>query len=326
LVGVGRPEADRPHQPGIVRHKEESRLFRLSEQRRMALTGYLFISPFFLLFAVFGLYPIVFTFYLSFFKWDALGPMKFNGIKNFQFILTDGTFWTSFGNTLLINLMGTVPQLACAMLLAVVLNSALLRMKQAFRVIYFMPNITSIVAVALIFSVLFANEGAATWLVQRFGVEEVSWRAGFWGVKIAIAIMVFWRWLGYNMIIYLAGLQSISPELYEAAKIDGAGARVRFFQITIPLMKPFIFFTVLISTIGGMQLFTEPYVYFSQSGTATTPKPGITMMIYLYSEAFRTNFFGTAAATAVVLFVFTLIFSLLNTYVTNRMGGSGGDQ
>jgi cellobiose transport system permease protein len=145
-------------------------------------------------------------------------------------------------------------------------------------------------------------------------------------VKIAIAIMVFWRWLGYNMIIYLAGLQSIPQELYEAAKIDGADARRRLWHITVPLMKPFILFTVLISTIGGMQLFTEPYVYFSQSGTATTPLPGITMMIYLYSEAFRTNFFGTAAATAVVLFAFTLVFSLINAFLTNRMGGSGGDQ
>ena len=301
-------------------------MFRLGERRRMALTAYLFISPFFLLFAVFGLYPILFTFYLSFFKWDALGPMQFNGLNNFRFILSDGTFWTSFGNTLLINLMGTVPQLACALLLAVVLNSALVRMKQLFRVVYFLPNITSIVAVALIFSVLFANEGAATWLVQLFGVDSVSWRAGFWGVKIAIAIMVFWRWLGYNMIIYLAGLQSIPQELYEAAKIDGADARRRLWHITVPLMKPFILFTVLISTIGGMQLFTEPYVYFSQSGTATTPLPGITMMIYLYSEAFRTNFFGTAAATAVVLFAFTLVFSLINAFLTNRMGGSGGDQ
>ena len=301
-------------------------MFRLGERQRMALTAYLFISPFFLLFAVFGLYPILFTFYLSFYKWDALGPMQFNGINNFRFILTDSTFWTSFGNTLLINLMGTVPQLVCALLLAVVLNSALVRMKQLFRVIFFMPNITSIVAVALIFSVLFANEGAATWLVRQFGVDNMSWRAGFWGVKIAIAAMVFWRWLGYNMIIYLAGLQSISQELYEAAKIDGAGALMRFAYITVPLMKPFILFTVLISTIGGMQLFTEPYVYFSQSGTATTPLAGITMMIYLYSEAFRTNFFGTAAATAVVLFVFTLLFSLLNAFLTNRMGGSGGDQ
>jgi len=299
-------------------------MVRLSERTRESLTAYTFISPFFILFAIFGLYPILFTFYLSFFKWNALGPMTYNGFNNFKFVLTDSTFWTSFTNTLLINVMGTIPQLICALLLAVVLNSALLKGKQIFRVIYFLPNITSIVAVTLIFSVLFSSEGVATWIATSiFGMdmESISWRAGFWGPKIAIATMVFWRWLGYNMIIYLAGLQSIPGDLYEAAKIDGANAMVRLTQITLPLMKPFIIFTVLMSTIGGLQLFTEPYVYFSQSGSATTPKTGITMVIYLYSEAFRTNFFGTAAATAVVLFFLTIVFSLVNTFITNRLGG-----
>jgi cellobiose transport system permease protein len=303
---------------------------RLRERTWENITAYSFISPFFILFAIFGLYPIIFTFYLSLFKWNGMGDMTYTGLSNFKFVLTDSTFWTSFGNTLLINLMGTVPQLICALLLAVVLNSALLKAKQVFRVIYFLPNITSIVAVTLIFSVLFAREGVATWIATSiFGIdiENISWTAGFWGPKIAIATMVFWRWLGYNMIIYLAGIQSIPGELFEAAKIDGANATVRLTQITLPLMKPFIIFTVLMSTIGGLQLFTEPYVYFSQSGSATTPKTGITMVIYLYSEAFRTHFFGTAAATAVVLFVLTILFSLINTVVTNRLGGSsGGDQ
>jgi cellobiose transport system permease protein len=133
--------------------------------------------------------------------------------------------------------------------------------------------------------------------------------------------MVIWRWTGYNAIIFLAGLQSISADLYEAARIDGAKRSQLFMYITVPLLKPFILFTVLISTIGSMQLFTEPYVFLSQGGTGSTREEGITMVIYLYSEAFRNSFFGTAAATAVILFFITVMFSVLNTWLSRRMGG-----
>lgn len=303
-------------------------MFRLSERLRESITAYTFISPFFILFAIFGLYPIIFMLYLSFSKWNAIGPMTYNGFSNFKYVLTDSMFWTSFTNTLLINVLGIVPQLICALLLAIVLNSTLLRGKHIFRIIYFIPNITSIVAVTLIFSILFSGEGVGTWIATNFfgiDMEGIAWKEGFWGPKIAIATMVFWRSLGYNVIIYLAGLQSISGDLYEAAKIDGANAIVRLTQLTLPLMKPFIIFSVLMSTIAGLQLFTEPYVYFSQSGSETTPISGITMVIYLYSEAFSysTNFFGTAAATAVVLLILTILFSLINLLITNRLIGGG---
>lgn len=295
----------------------------MTESRRSALTAYLYISPFFILFAIFGVYPIFFTFYLSFFKWDALGPMTFVGLDNFKFILGDKTFWTSFSNTLLMGVMGTIPQLILALLLAVVLNSAVTKFKSIFRVVYFMPNITSIVAVTLIFSAIFANRGMVNSLLNWLGMESMSWNTDWWGVKIAISTMVFWRWLGYNMIIYLSGLQSVPVDLYEAARIDGAGRIQRLVHITIPLLKPFIMFTVLTSTIGSLQLFTEPHVFLGQSGTGSTRIEGITMVIYLYSEAFKTYFFGTAAATAVILFVITILFSVTNMWLGNKMSGSG---
>ncbi|WP_270166644.1 carbohydrate ABC transporter permease [Paenibacillus sp. SYP-B4298] len=296
----------------------------LTERRRSNITAYLFISPFFLLFAIFGLYPILFTIYLSFFKWDALGPMKYVGMKNYDLVTSDPTFWISFMNTMVISLMGTVPQLIVALLLAVMLNSTLTRFKKGFRILYFMPNITSIVAVTLLFSTFFGNNGMANWLLGILGLEGVPWNSGWWGVKIAIATMIMWRWTGYNTIIYLSGLQSISQDLYEAARMDGASRSQQLGYITLPLLKPFIIFTVLLSTIGSLQLFTEPYVFLGQTGTGSTREEGITMVIYLYSEAFRNSFFGTAAAAAVLLFIITIIFSVLNMWVSNRMGGDTG--
>lgn len=293
----------------------------LTEGKRSSLTAYMFISPFFLLFAIFGLYPIVFTLYLSFFRWDALGPMEYVGLQNFKFVVDDPIFWTSFSNTLIISLMGTVPQLIMALFLAVFLNSAITKFKKTFRVLYFMPNITSIVAVTLVFSAMFSNNGMANWLLETIGVEPVPWNSGWWGVKIAIATMVMWRWTGFNMIIYLSGLQSIPTDLYEAARIDGANRFQLLLHITMPLLKPFILFTVLLSTIGSLQLFIEPYVFLGQSGTGSTRSEGITMVIYLYSEAFGNGFFGTAAATAVLLLFFTIVFSVFNIWASRKIGG-----
>lgn len=294
----------------------------LTEKRRSSLTAYLYISPFFILFAVFGIYPILFTIYLSFFKWNGLSAMKYVGLTNFELVLGDPMFWTSFLNTLIMGALGTVPQLIIAILLAVALNSGMNRFKNSLRAIYFLPNITSIVAVTIVFSAVFANKGMANYVLGLFGADPVAWSADYWGVKLAIASMVMWRWVGYNTVIYLAGLQSISHELYEAAKIDGANKRQLLMYITLPGLRPFIIFTVLISTIGSLQLFTEPYVFLGQGGTATTREEGTTMVIYMYSEAFRNGFFGTAAATAVVLFIFTIIFSGFNMWATRRIGGT----
>ncbi|WP_438349071.1 carbohydrate ABC transporter permease [Paenibacillus sp. FA6] len=298
----------------------------LTEQRRSRITAYTFISPFFILFAIFGLYPILFTIYLSFFKWDALGPMKYVGIKNYDLIISDPTFWISFSNTLIMGVMGTVPQLIIALFVAVILNSSLTKFKKSFRILYFMPNITSIVAVALVFSTMFGNNGMVNWLLNGLGLDNVAFNSGWWGVKIAISTMVMWRWTGYNAIIFLSGLQSIPTDLYEAAKIDGANRSQQLLFITLPLLKPFIVFVTLLSTIGSLQLFTEPYVFLGQSGTGSTREEGVTMVTYLYSEAFRNGFFGTAAATAVMLFLITIVFSVLNMIISSRLGGdTGGD-
>lgn len=295
-----------------------------NESKKGKLTAYLFISPFFILFSIFGLYPIFFTIYLSFFKWDALGPMKYVGFKNYDLIIGDPTFWISFSNTIIMALMGTLPQLIVALFAAVMLNSALNKFKNIFRVLYFMPNITSIVAVTLVFSTMFGNNGMVNWVLNGLGLESVPFNSGWWGVKIAISTMVMWRWMGYNAIIFLSGLQSIPTDIYEAAKIDGASRWQQLLHITLPLLRPFIMFVTLTSTIGALQLFTEPYVFLGQGGTGSTRQEGVTMVTYLYSEAFRNSFFGTAAATAVLLFIATILISMLNMALSSRMGGDTG--
>ncbi|UQZ36392.1 cytochrome C biogenesis protein [Paenibacillus sp. PK3_47] len=311
-------------QPVITSPHAESKRPFLTEQRRSRITAYTFISPFFILFSIFGLYPIFFTFYLSFFKWDALNPMKFVGMKNYELVTSDPTFWISFSNTLIMGLMGTLPQVLLALLLAVLLHSGMTKFKKTFRILYFMPNITSIVAVTLVFSTLFGNNGMINWMLNGLGLDSMAFNSGWWGVKIAISTMVMWRWTGYNAIIFLSGLQSIPMDLYESARIDGANRRQQLFSITLPLLKPFIIFVSLQSTIGALQLFTEPYVFLGQAGTGSTRQEGITMVTYLYSEAFRNGFFGTAAATAVLLFLVTILFSILNMLISRGTGGDTG--
>lgn len=311
-------------QPVITSPHAESKRPFLTEQRRSRITAYTFISPFFILFSIFGLYPIFFTFYLSFFKWDALNPMKFVGMKNYELVTSDPTFWISFSNTLIMGLMGTLPQVLLALLLAVLLHSGMTKFKKTFRILYFMPNITSIVAVTLVFSTLFGNNGMINWMLNGIGLDSMAFNSGWWGVKIAISTMVMWRWTGYNAIIFLSGLQSIPMDLYESARIDGANRRQQLFSITLPLLKPFIIFVSLQSTIGALQLFTEPYVFLGQAGTGSTRQEGITMVTYLYSEAFRNGFFGTAAATAVLLFLVTILFSILNMLISRGTGGDTG--
>lgn len=247
--------------------------------------------------------------------------MKFVGMKNYDLVTSDPTFWISFSNTLIMGLMGTLPQVFLALLLAVLLHSGMTRFKKTFRILYFMPNITSIVAVTLVFSTLFGNNGMINWMLNGLGLDSMAFNSGWWGVKIAISTMVMWRWTGYNAIIFLSGLQSIPMDLYESARIDGANRRQQLFSITLPLLKPFIIFVSLQSTIGALQLFTEPYVFLGQSGTGSTRQEGITMVTYLYSEAFRNGFFGTAAATAVMLFLVTILFSILNMLITRGTGG-----
>lgn len=285
------------------------------------LAPYLMISPFYILFIVFGLFPILFSLYLAFHSWDGLGPMEFVGLRNFRNLLTDDPdFWKSVGNTFVIWFFSTLPQLFLALVVAFLLNAAFVRFKDFYRAVYFLPNITSIVAVAIIFGSFFGSQfGLINGLLQVVGLPRIEWiNDPFW-VKVAVSLMVIWRWTGYNAIIYLAGLQSIPHDLYEAATIDGANRKQQFFSITLPLLKPIILFTVILSTIGGMQLFTEPLILVGNTGGAT--KGGLTLVLYLYNQAFGNQLFGYASAIAWMLFLIIGVFSFLNWKFVSRGDG-----
>nr|WP_028782172.1 sugar ABC transporter permease [Thalassobacillus devorans] len=293
---------------------------QMSEKKKDMLSGYLYIAPFFIIFAIIGLYPAVFSIVLAFQKWNGLGAMEYVGLNNFSIVLQDPLFWKSLYNTVVIGLMGTAPQLIVGIILAFFLNMAVIRFTDFFRVTIFMPYITSMVAVALVFGVFFSSSetALANYLIGLFGLDPVSWKTSEWGAKIAISLMVFWRWVGYNTIIYLAGLQSIPKDLYEAATIDGAGKVQQFFHITIPMLKPFIILTVFMSTVGALQLFAEPAVFLGSS--AFNRDEAMTVVMYLYRDAFNLGSFGTASATAVLLLIIIVGAAALNTWLTSGIG------
>jgi cellobiose transport system permease protein len=271
---------------------------------------YLALSPFYILFAVFGLYPVASTILLAFQKWDGLGPRQMVGLQNFRFLVQDSTFWLSLWNTIVLFVMSTAPTLCLALVLAVMLHSAV-RFKGVYRIAYFIPNITSLVATAIFFAAVFStNFGLVNAGLRALGLPTEDWLGQPWGIKIAISTMIVWQWTGYNTIIYLAGLQAIPTEQYEAAKVDGAGPFRTFFSITLPQLRPVVLFTVVISTIGGLQTFTEPQVMVGNSGG--TGQSGLTVVMYFYNQAFGANDYGYAAAVALSIFMLVLLFTAIN--------------
>jgi cellobiose transport system permease protein len=280
---------------------------------RQALPQYAAVAPFFVLFAIFGAFPVLFSIWISFHSWDGIGPMTWVGLEQYRYLLSDATFWQTIGNTLIIWVLSTVPMLLLALVIANALHNAT-RLRTFYRIAYFIPNVTSVVAITLVFGSIFSNNfGLLNAFLQSIGVGQVEWLTSPWGIKIAIATIVTWRWVGYNAIIYLAGLQAISADVYEAAKVDGASPRQTFWRITVPMMRPVILFTAVTSTIGGLQIFTESRVLFGDTNNIGGPgDAGLTIVSYLYQSAFIKNQFGYGAAIGWALFILIVLFSIIN--------------
>ncbi|WP_156289839.1 carbohydrate ABC transporter permease [Oceanobacillus salinisoli] len=272
-------------------------------------TLYLFISPFYLLFIVFGIFPILFSIFLSFHSWDGIGDMSFVGLNNFTSLFSDGVFWRSIINTFIIWIISVVPSIILGLIIANLINSPITRFKDFFKVTYFLPNVTAAVAVAIVFSSVFSTHfGLINFFLESIGLERIRWLTSSVGIKVVIALMVIWGSVGYNSILYLAGLQRIPKELYEAAQIDGANSLQIFTKVTLPLMKPIILFTVIMSTISGLQIFTEPQIL----AEGRPIQGSMTIVLYLYEQSFKFNQFGYGAAISWVLFIIILFFSILN--------------
>jgi len=284
---------------------------------------YLFIAPFFVIFIVFGLFPLGFSAWLSLHQWEpaaGLGAMRWVGIDNYVFALTDPWFHRSLWNTLWFAVVAGLPQHLLALPLAWFVHRQLHRRWRDWVVgAYFVPYITSSVAIALIFSTLYSKDyGVVNAALQALGLpHEVDWLGDATWTKPAVAFVVFWRYLGWNLVLYLSALQVLPDELFEAATLDGASSWRQFRHIALPLLKPMVFFAVTLTLIGNLQLFEEPFILVdAEKGVAPSV---MTSAIFMYRLAFSDGDFGTASAVSWILF---LIIAAL-TWANARLFGKG---
>jgi lactose/L-arabinose transport system permease protein len=270
--------------------------------------AYAFISPFYILFAIFGLYPMLLSIYLSFTRWKGVGPMEFAGWVNFGLIPQDKIFWQSMTNGVILFFLYVPVMLFLALALAVILNSGRVRGFRFFRTLIFLPFVTNMVAAGFAFRILLEKQNGLINVVLKYvGFSPIPWLEDVWWARISLSLLIIWAWLGYNMVIMLAGLQTIPRELTEAALVDGASHIQAFFSIIIPLMRPVILFCLITSTIGSFGLFTEISVLTGGGPVNAT----ITPLIRIYGVAFGSYQFGYASALAYTFFAIIFFLTVI---------------
>ncbi|MCP2264424.1 carbohydrate ABC transporter permease [Promicromonospora thailandica] len=287
------------------------------------LSPYLYISPFFILFAVTGLFPLAYTAYVSVHDWSLLGGQgDFVGLTNFSDVLAQPTFWKSLGNTLSIFVLSSVPQVLVAITIAALLDQNL-RAATFWRMGVLVPYVVAPVAVSMIFGRLFADQyGLINSILTLIGMDPIAWHGDRLASHLAIATMVNYRWTGYNALIFLAAMQAVPRELYEAAVIDGAGRIRQFFSVTVPQIRATIIFVVITSTIGGLQIFDEVRM-FDVYGLGGPDQNWMTTVVYLYDLAWGDQHsLGRASAVAWLLFLLIILIGLINFLVTRRISTS----
>ena len=288
-----------------------------SERNR---AGWYFIAPALVLISVFFFLPVVASLLLSVTDFDIYAVAdranaRFIGLRNYAAILQNPVFWTAVKNTFYFALVGGPLTVAASLAAALLINSKLVKYKSLFRTLYFVPFVTTLVAVAIVWRYLYHTEyGLFNYALGKVGIGPVPWLSDPRFAMPSIILMAVWKNFGYNMLIFIAGLQSIPEELYEAARIDGAGALRRFRHITLPQLGPTLLFVAVITMIGYFQLFVEPYVM-----TAGGPLRSTTSVVLLmYEEGFRWWRMGLAAAIAFVLFGVILTATLVQFRLQRR--------
>jgi multiple sugar transport system permease protein len=284
-------------------------------RRREELTAWLFIAPVALGILIFQFYPTVFSFYISFTRWNLLTPPKWVGLANFvELFTTDRFFYNTMRNTTTYAVWTVIFGLAMGLFFAVLLNQEI-RGKYIYRAIYFVPVVAPTVAVALLFQWLYEpNFGVINGLLRMVGVHGPNWLGSTtWAMRSVISEAI-WAGLGSNILIFLAGLQGIPQEYYEAAEIDGANAVQKFFSITMPLLSPTTFFLLVTGVIGAFQVFDIPYIM-----TGGGPANATQMVImYLYNNAFTIQRMGLAAAVSFIVFLVIIILTAINFRISKR--------
>jgi len=284
-------------------------LMKTRTTRPEKVAPYFFVSPFFILFAVFFLLPSLAALVLGFFRWSSLGTPEFFGLRNYERLFADPIFWKSVKNTIFYSGVSLFVIVPLGLLEALALNSPRLRFSTFWRAIYFAPIVTSAVAISLVFRHLYNSQyGLINQMLLALGGMPIDWLSDGSYVKIAVMGVVLWRWTGLISIYFLAGLQSIPEELHEAAAIDGANGLQRFFHITLPLLRPVTLFVSVIVLIGSLQIFDDPQVLFGTANPGGPANAGLSIVQYLYGRGIGQLLYGYASAVG--LFLFFIIFSL----------------
>jgi multiple sugar transport system permease protein len=282
-------------------------------ESRQNRAGWAFVAPALGLIGVFFFVPVLAGLLLSFTDFDvyAIGrpdTARFMGLANYREVLTDPRFWTALGNTLYFVLVGGPLSVAASLVAALLVSSKLARLPGLYRSIFFMPVVTTLVAVAIVWRYLYHPQyGLLNWALGSVGIPAVDWLGDPHWAMFAIIVMAVWKNFGYNMLIFVAGLQSIPEELYEAAHLDGAGGWDRFRHVTLPSLGPTFLFVGVMTMIGNFQLFSEPYV-MTQGGPMGATR---TVVLLMYEEGFRWWRMGMGAALAFVLFVVMLVGTMI---------------
>ncbi len=272
------------------------------------LAPYAFISPFYILFGLFFLAPSLIALVLSLFRWDGINDPRFVLARNYGRLLSDKLFAQAATNTAVYAVASLLIVIPLALVLAVLLNAKSLRFSSLWRALYFTPVVTSTVAITLVFQILYSRDtGIVNAPLIYLGLEPIYWLGDRSWVKVAIIIFITWRSTGLLTIYFLAGLQSIPEELYEAASIDGASMLQKFFRITIPMLRPIILFVSIIVLLSSIQIFDEPQI-LTRGGPANA---SMSVVQYLYERGFTRLRFGFASAVGTVLFATVFILSLI---------------
>jgi ABC-type sugar transport system permease subunit len=275
----------------------------------------LFVSPFFILFAIFGVYPIVFSLWLSLHSWRGVGEMKFVGLDNYVLLFRDSIFWNTMLNSAILFVIYVPLMTFLACVLATVLHADFVKLQGFWRALIFLPYITSMVATGYTFKLIFDRRaGIANHLLGFFGLGPIPWLDDPWWARITLGLLMIWAWLGYNTVIMLAGMQTIPHEITEAALVDGASRPQIFFRITIPLLRPVIIFAVTLSIIGTFQMFTEPYILTGGGPIRATETP----VMEIFSTTFTALKFGYAAAMSYIYFAIIVVITLVQLRLVTR--------
>lgn len=280
------------------------------QRRRRILIAYAFLAPSLIIFLIFRDIPALGSLLLGFFSWSFLNTPRFIGLANYAQLLHDAIFWRTFGNTIAYTVMTVPVDVIISLALALLLNRKLPGMR-IFRLVYFVPVVTATAIVAIIWRWFYGPYGAINGVLHLFGIPAVNWLSDTRFALPAIAIMAIWQHVGFNMLIFLAGLQSIPVEIGEAAQIDGTGRWAGLINVTLPLLRPVLVLVVILTTIGSFQVFDSAYVMTSGGPFYATT----TLVLYAYQQAFNQLSVGYAGAITFVLFLVILVASLIQRLV-----------